>query len=98
MADELGPAPDSASLTPRRNLSLREQIFEVFEEPGSSWLAIVVSFILNMMILFSTVTFIIETHPYFRNVHADASTRTYSCGRPLEYSMRLPVLYYNRRC
>ena len=71
MADELGPAPDSASLTPRRNLSLREQIFEVFEEPGSSWLAIVVSFILNMMILFSTVTFIIETHPYFRNVHAD---------------------------
>jgi len=55
----------------RENMTGREKLYEMFEDPGSSFGAVVVSTIINCMILLSTTTFVIETMPEM--AHVDAS-------------------------
>jgi len=49
-------------------MNFREKVFEVFEDPTSSILAVLVSIVINIMILVSTATFVIETMPSMSDV------------------------------
>lgn len=53
---------------PREEMNFREKVFEVFEDPTSSILAVLVSIVINIMILVSTATFVIETMPSMSDV------------------------------
>lgn len=67
------PACLFVSLLPllrRRELTTKEKIFETFDEPMSSPLAIFIMLFLNTLILISTFCFITETMPAYRTVTA----------------------------
>ena len=51
-------------------MTTKEKIFETFDEPMSSTLAVTIMLFLNSLILISTTCFIIETMPSFRTVEA----------------------------
>ena len=53
---------------PRDEMNVREKVYEVFEDPTSSWVAGIVSAIINSMILVSTTTFVVETMPSMSDV------------------------------
>ena len=48
---------DLGIVVDRENMTGREKLYEMFEDPGSSFGAVVVSTIINCMILLSTTTF-----------------------------------------
>lgn len=55
----------------RRELTIKEKIFETFDEPTSSPLAFCIMLFLNTLILISTTCFVTETMPSFRTVEPE---------------------------
>jgi len=54
-----------------KSLSVRGKIYEAFEDPVSSPVAVAIMVTLNCLILVSTTTFILETMPQMRDVEED---------------------------